>query len=198
VFFMAGHETTASVLTWVFYILAQRPEIAARMRAEVERVTGGGPVDFAHVKQLDYVRNVFRETLRLYPPITFIPRVAAEATRIGDYRVKKGAMIMISPWTAHRMESLWHDAEYFHPERFDAESGRPADRGVLMSFGLGPRICIGAAFATVESGLILARLVRRYDFETIADGEVRPMARLTTRPSRDIRVRVRRRGETAA
>jgi cytochrome P450 len=190
VFFMAGHETTASVLTWVFYILAERPEITARLREEIQRVVGDGPVTFSHVKQLEFVRNVFREALRLYPPITFIPRVAAERTRIGSYNVKRGAMIMISPWTAHRNESLWHNADCFDPDRFDRTAGRPEDKGVLMSFGLGPRVCIGAAFATIESSLILARLIRRFDFETLNAADVKPVARLTTRPSKDIRVRV--------
>jgi cytochrome P450 len=193
VFFLAGHETTASVLTWVFFILSVRPDIAARVRDEIDVVVGNGPVGFSNVKQLGFVRNVFREALRLYPPITFIPRVAAEKTRIGRYHVKKGAMIMVSPWTAHRNELLWRRAEYFDPDRFDRDAGIGEDKGVLMSFGLGPRICIGAAFATVESGLILARLLRRYDFEVIAPEEVRPVARLTTRPAREIQCRVRRR-----
>jgi cytochrome P450 len=191
VFFLAGHETTASVLTWAFFILAMRPDIAARLRAEVEDVVGDGPVEFQHVKQLTFTRNVFREALRLYPPITFIPRVAAEATRIGDYRVRKGAMIMVSPWTAHRNQFLWHRAEYFDPDRFDKAAGREPDTGVFMSFGLGPRICVGAAFATVESGLILARLVRRFDFEVLDADRVRPVARLTTRPAEEIQCRVR-------
>jgi cytochrome P450 len=193
VFFLAGHETTASVLTWVFFILSVRPDIAARVRDEIDAVVGNGPVGFSNVKQLGYVRNVFREALRLYPPITFIPRVAAEKTRIGRYNVKKGAMIMVSPWTAHRNELLWRRAEYFDPDRFDRDAGDGEDKGVLMSFGLGPRICIGAAFATVESGLILARLLRRYDFEVIAPEGVRPVARLTTRPAREIQCRLRRR-----
>ena len=136
---------------------------------------------------------MFRETLRLYPPITFIPRVAAEPTRIGDYRVKKGAMIMVSPWTAHRNGLLWRDADRFDPDRFDTASGESEDRGVLMSFGLGPRVCVGAAFATIESGLILARLARCFDFVIENPDEVRPVARLTTRPATDILVRVRRR-----
>ena len=155
VFFLAGHETTASVLTWVFFILSVRPDVMLRLRQEVDEVVGSGPVEFGHVKQLAFTRNVFREALRLYPPITFIPRVAAEATRIGEFRVKKGAMIMVSPWTAHRNELLWEHADRFDPDRFDKTSGRDADRGVFMSFGLGPRICVGAAFATIESGLIL-------------------------------------------
>lgn len=192
VFFLAGHETTASVLTWVFYILAVRPELVDRLRAEVDAVVGAGPVELRHVKQLAFVRNVFREGLRLYPPITFIPRVAAEKTRIGQFTVKKGAMIMVSPWTAHRNEAQWRRAEYFDPDRFDKAARGDADVGVLMSFGLGPRVCVGAAFATIESGLILARLVRRYRFEVLDPGRVRPVARLTTRPAEEIRCRVTR------
>lgn len=197
VFFLAGHETTASVLTWAFFILATRPDILERLRAEVEDIAGDGPVTIQEVKQLGFVRNVFRETLRLYPPITFIPRVAAERATIGRFRVKKGAMIMVSPWTAHRNALLWRNPDRFDPDRFDTPSGESADKGVLMSFGLGPRVCVGAAFATIESGLILARLARRYDFTIDNAADVRPVARLTTRPANDILVRVRRRGSSA-
>lgn len=194
VFFLAGHETTASVLTWVFYILSVNPLLVDRMRAEIDAVVGDGDVEFSHVKQLAFVRNVFREALRLYPPITFIPRIAAEKTQIGRFSVKKGAMIMISPWTAHRNESQWSNAEYFDPDRFDRAGRDDEKTGVLMSFGLGPRVCVGAAFATIESGLILARLVRRYDFETLQPERVRPVARLTTSPAEEIQCRVVRRG----
>ncbi len=196
VFFLAGHETTASVLTWVFYILAARPDVVERIRTEVDAVVGSRDIQFADVKQLVFTRNVFREALRLYPPITFIPRVAAEATTIGDFRVKKGAMIMVSPWTSHRNERLWHHADQFDPDRFDRADGRDADKGVLMAFGLGPRICVGAAFATIESGLIIARLVRRFDFEVLNPEKVRPVSRLTTRPAQEIQCRVRERSGT--
>ncbi|MDJ0908186.1 MAG: cytochrome P450 [Woeseiaceae bacterium] len=195
VFFLAGHETTASVLTWVVYILSVRPDVVERIREELDEVVGDGEVEFAHVKQLTFVRYVFREALRLYPPITFIPRVAAERTKIGRFNVKKGAMIMVSPWTAHRNESQWTNAEFFDPDRFDKAARGEDDVGVLMSFGLGPRICIGAAFATIESGLILARLVRRYDFEVRDADRVRPVAKLTTRPAAEVQCRVARRAE---
>ncbi len=102
----------------------------------------------------------------------------------------------MSPWTAHRNELLWRNAEYFDPDRFAKGARDGEDDGVLMSFGLGPRICIGAAFATVESSLILARLVRRFDFETLDPEKVRPVARLTTRPADEIQCRVRRRVES--
>jgi cytochrome P450 len=191
VFFLAGHETTASVMTWAFFILSQRPEMVERMRAQIGAVVGSGEVELGHVKKLEFVRDVFREALRLYPPITFIPRVAAEDTQIGRYRAKKGTMIMIAPWTTHRHHALWPDPDRFDPDRFMRDEIIP---GSYMPFGLGPRICVGAAFATIESGLMLARLVRRYDFEAIAPEEVKPVARLTTRPAREIMMRVRRRG----
>lgn len=194
VFFLAGHETTASVLTWVFFVLAMRPDVATLVRDEVDAVIGQRDIRFEDVKQLSVIRSVFRETLRLYPPITFIPRVAAEATTIGGVRVKRGAMLMLSPWTAHRNEALWEQAACFDPMRFHAD-GNAASEGVFMSFGLGPRICIGAAFATIESALIIASLVRRYDFHVEYPERVRPVARLTTRPAEEIKIRVTRRDD---
>jgi cytochrome P450 len=193
VFFLAGHETTASALTWVFFILSMRPEIADRMRAEIERTVGDGPVEFEHAKRLVFVRNVFRETLRLYPPITFIPRVATADTTIGGHRIKRGAMVMLAPWATHRNAIYWPNADRFDPDRFTPENEAQLVPGTYMPFGLGQRICVGAAFATFESCLILARLVRRYDFEALEPSQVRPVARLTTRPAKEIMVRVRRR-----
>ena len=194
VFFLAGHETTASVLTWVFFIAATQPQVLARLRAEVDEMVGEGEVTFEQTKKLTYTRNVFRETLRLYPPITFIPRVAAEATTIGRFKVKKGAMIMISPWTMHRNEAYWDNPHAFDPDRFSGEREGRIDQSAYIPFGQGPRVCIGAAFATVESSLILARLLRAFDFEVLEPEKVRPVARLTTRPAEQIRLRVRRAG----
>lgn len=191
VFFLAGHETTASVLTWTFFILSQRPEIVERMRAEIAAVAGDGPIELSHVKKLDFTRDVFREALRLYPPITFIPRVAAQDTRIGAFTAKRGAMVMIAPWTIHRHQALWRDPDRFDPDRFADPSQRESVANAYLPFGMGPRICVGAAFATIESGLILARLVRRFDFQTLEPDSVKPVARLTTRPAREIMARAR-------
>lgn len=193
VFFLAGHETTASVLTWVLYIVATVPEVQNRIRAEVQSVTGGGAIDFEHTKRLTYVRNVFRETLRLYPPITFMPRVALQETRIGKYRVKRGAMLMISPWTLHRHRDFWKNPDAFDPDRFSGEREKEIENGTYIPFGIGPRVCIGAAFATTEATLIIARLVSRYDFSVLDSGKIRPVARLTTRPAKQIMCRISRR-----
>lgn len=192
VFFLAGHETTASVLTWVFFILATRPDVTRRIRAEVREVAGDGPVEFEHIRDLTFVRNVFRETLRLYPPITFIPRVAMEKTKLGKLTAKRGAMIMVSPWTIHRHRKLWQTPELFDPDRFSPEREAELTPGAYLPFGVGPRVCAGASFANIESALIIARLARRYDFSAVDAEKVQPVARLTTRPSRQIMIRVTR------
>jgi cytochrome P450 len=189
VLFLAGHETSASALTWVFYLLAQQPVLVARMRREIEEVTGGGEIQFEHLKRMVLTRNIFRETLRLYPPITFLPRVANEATKLGDYPIRKGALVMVAPWVLHRHQRYWKDPHLFDPDRFLREDDFTP--GAYIPFGIGPRICAGAAFATVEATLLIARLFRRFDFVTKDPHKVRPAARLTTRPVEQVMCRVR-------
>jgi len=197
VFFLAGHETTASVLTWVFFILSQQPEVADRIANDVNDLTKDGGLQYDHIRQLPYIKNVFREVLRLYPPITFIPRVAERATRIGNKRVKRGAMIMISPWTAHRNHLLWKNPDRFNPQRFDAAE-QASDEGTHMSFGVGPRVCVGASFATTEAILIIAKLAQRYQFHAREADRVRPVARLTTRPAEEIHMTATQRSRSGS
>ncbi len=190
VFFLAGHETSASVLTWVFFLLSQRPEIVARIRTEVDALCGDGPVTIEHAKRVPFIKQVFKETMRLYPPITFLPRVALQDTVLGTRKVKRGTMLMVAPWTIHRHQKLWKEPELFDPDRFSPEREHEITPGSFLPFGVGPRVCVGAAFATLEAALIIARLTRRYDFTTLDAASVRPVARLTTRPRHEIMVRV--------
>jgi cytochrome P450 len=194
VFFLAGHETTASVLTWLFYIAACRPALVARLREEIDAVVDDGEVEFEHLRQLPYVRAVFRETLRLYPPITFMPRVALRDATVGRRRLRRGALVMISPWTLHRHREHWESPHAFMPERFLPENEDRLTPGAYIPFGQGPHTCVGAGFAQTESTLIVARLLRRFDFEAIDAQRVRPAARLTTRPREQVFCRVRERG----
>lgn len=191
VFFLAGHETTASALTWAFYLLSMCPDILERLRRDVEEATGGGPITFETTRALTYTRAVFRETLRLYPPITFLPRVALEASRIGRYKVRKGALLMISPWTLHRHSRYWDDPDIFEPDRFLPQFEQKIAAGTYIPFGSGPHTCVGAGFAAIESALILARLTREFDFVPENAAGVRPVARLTTRPAEQIHVRIK-------
>ncbi|MDQ8149235.1 MAG: cytochrome P450, partial [Gemmatimonadota bacterium] len=194
VFFLAGHETSASALTWVFFLLAQRPEVVARIRAEVDAAVGDGPITIEHAKRFPYIKAVFKETMRLYPPITFLPRVAAEETTLGGRRVRRGTMVLVAPWTIHRHRALWTDPELFDPDRFLDGREETIVPGAYVPFGLGPRVCVGAAFATLEAALFIARLTRRFDFDAVEPATVRPVARLTTRPRREILMRVHARG----
>ncbi|MEM6640491.1 MAG: cytochrome P450 [Pseudomonadota bacterium] len=191
VFFLAGHETTASALTWAFYMLSCAPEVLARVRDEVQRAVGVGEIQYEDIRKLPFTRNVFREALRLYPPITFIPRVAAEDATIERFRVKRGAMLMIAPWTMHRHRDYWKQPHAFDPDRFSRARQHELTPGAYLPFGQGPRVCVGKAFATVEATLILARLCRRFDVQIEDPGSVRPVARLTTRPAEEIQSRWR-------
>jgi len=193
VFFLAGHETTASALTWLFYICAERPEVVARMRSEIDTVVGADEVRFDQLRRLPYLRAVFRETLRLYPPITFMPRVALEDATIGPRRLPRGALVMISPWTLHRHRDYWSAPHAFHPERFLPENDAALVDGAYIPFGQGPHTCVGAGFALTESLLIITELLRRFDFKVADERVVRPAARLTTRPREQIHCRVSRR-----
>lgn len=191
VFFLAGHETTASALTWAFYVLGMRPDIMARLRAEVEDVFGEEEITFEGVKKLVFTRSVFKETLRLYPPITFLPRVAMKSGKIGKYRIRKGALIMIAPWTLHRHLDYWENPNTFDPDRFMPSRSKEIVDGTYLPYGSGPHTCVGAGFAAIESALILARLCRRFDFDVKDGADVRPAARLTTRPVEQVMVRPR-------
>jgi cytochrome P450 len=191
VLFLAGHETSASALIWAVFILSQQPHLRDRLRAEVAAVAGDGPITMDMAKRMPFVRNVFRETLRLYPPITFLPRVAIRDTLVGGVRMKRGAMLMISPWTMHRHEGHWNQPDMFDPDRFASDREAAIRTGTYIPFGTGPRVCAGAAFATTEAILILAELFRRWDFDVLDAHKVEPAARLTTRPAEQIMVRVR-------
>lgn len=190
VFFLAGHETTASVLTWVFYILAVQPHWVARLRDEIDTVVGDGDISFEHTKSLPLVKAFFRETLRLYPPITFMPRVAERAAVIGPRKLRRGALVMISPWTLHRHHSYWEAPDHFQPERFLSANEAVLTPGAYIPFGQGPHTCVGAGFAQTESILAIASLLREFDFHVDPEANVRPAARLTTRPAREIKCHV--------
>ncbi len=195
VLFLAGHETSASALTWAVFLLAMQPGLVARLRDEILAVAGtDGPITIETTRQMPLIRNVFRETLRLYPPITFLPRVATAPTTIGRHRVRRGALVMVAPWVLHRHAAYWRDPHVFDPDRFLPEREAELTSGAYIPFGLGPRVCAGAAFAQTEAVMLIARLFRRFDFHVVDPERVRPAARLTTRPAEQVMVRVTRAG----
>lgn len=188
VFFLAGHETTASSLAWTMFMLSQQPDTLRQVRAEIDRELGGRAFSFQDVRSLALVRNVFREGLRLYPPAAFLTRRAMRAGTLGGYAMPAGSFIVISPWLVHRQERFWPDADRFDPSRFDREQGQQP--GTFIPFGLGPRVCIGAGIAQLEASLILTELLRRFSFVPVSPATVYPVSRVTIRPAHGIPVRI--------
>lgn len=189
--FMAGHETTATTLTWAFYCLAHAPWVEAKLLAELERVCPGRAPTIGDVDQLDWCRAVILETLRLYPPVPLLPRQSHEADEIGGIPVEKGGFVMIAPWLMHRNSDFWEHPHHFMPERF--EGGAKINPFVFFPFSVGPRICPGLNFGQSEAILCLATLVRRFKVRPRPDYRAEPAGRLTLRPRGGMPVTVEKR-----
>lgn len=186
-FILAGHETSAVALGWALWLAAAHPPTAERLRAEVEMVTGGAPVDAGHLERLVFTRQVIQETLRLYPPGYQLTRVATRDTEIDGRRIRAGTRILIAVYALHRHRRHWHDPDAFDPDRF--APGMPVpDRHLYMPFGAGPRICLGAAFAMTELVVTLATLVRAARFTPLSAPF--PVASTSIRPGGGLPMRV--------
>jgi len=186
--FLAGHETSASALTWSLYLLATHPEVQEAAYAEVASVLEGRSLDVATLKQLVLVKDVFREALRLYPPVGFFARESQSATCMRDKQIGEGATIVVAPWLIHRHQDFWHRPHEFDPYRFSQGQLKTPLRDSYLPFGMGPRTCIGATFAQQEAVLILATLVRSYRFEMAPDFIPQPVGRLTIRSENGMRL----------
>ena len=192
IFFLAGHETSASALAWGLYCLALTPDVQDRIADEVRAVAGNGPPSFEAVAKLHFTRDVFREVLRLYPPVPMMVREARCPERFRETDLRPGALCILSPWHLHRHERLWEDPDVFRPERWSDPGVRDLSRKAYLPFSKGARVCTGAGFAMIEGVLLLALLVRAFHFRT--DGaEPVPVAHLTVRSEAGIRLRLRRR-----
>ncbi|UYV39383.1 cytochrome P450 [Rhodobacteraceae bacterium D3-12] len=193
IFFLAGHETSASALAWALYLLAMNLEWQERLAAEAEGALAAQEPEFSAVSKLRQSKDVFREALRLYPPVPMMVREAACPERFRDREVPKGSQIVLSPWHLHRHERLWERPDEFDPERFKTENGKQCLREAYMPFSAGQRVCPGAGFAMVEGPLILSMLVKAYRFELVEGRAAMPVAHLTVRGKDGIWLRVSKR-----
>jgi cytochrome P450 len=188
--FLAGHETTASGLTWAGWVLASHPEVAQRAAREVDEVLQGGTPGFADLARLPYLGLVIKETLRLYAPASGVfMRTAIEDVQIGTWTVPKGSLVSILSALPQRDPRWFADPERFDPERFAPEAAKQIPRGAYFPFGTGPRVCIGNSFATMEMTMILAMLLQRYTLRP-APGQTQPGMRqqVTMRPDGGMRL----------
>ncbi|WP_084602598.1 cytochrome P450 [Rubritepida flocculans] len=185
--FMAGHETTAAVLTWAFYLLAKAPWAEAALHAELDAALPPGGAALDDLPRLPYTRAVIEEAMRLYPPVPILPRQAGEAMRIGELEVEKDALVLVCPWLLHRSPDLWEAPHAFRPDRFLGEA-RPRPYSYIP-FSAGPRVCAGLAFAMAEAMICLATLARRFRLVLRPGVVAEPVARLSLRPRAPLLVR---------
>lgn len=187
--FLAGHETTASSLTWTLYLLSLYPKEQEKAYEEITQVLQGGVIEISHLRQFKYLTNIFKESLRLYPPVGFFAREAKKDTQVRDKLIKKGSGVVIAPWLIHRHKEFWTNPHGFNPSRFEGEYKKDA----YLPFGVGERICIGQGFAMQEAILILANILKTYKLE-LEEGFVPDVVgRLTVRSANGMRIKFSKR-----
>jgi cytochrome P450 len=186
--FIAGHETTATALAWAFYLLDRHPEARARLEAEADAL--GRPPTAADLPRLPYALMVFKEAMRLYPPVPVSSRQAIDAVSLGGYELPPLSLVFFSPYSTHRRPDLWPDPERFIPERFTPEAEEARPRYAYLPFGGGPRVCIGNHFAMMEGQLILAAVAQKARLTLVPGHPVVPKAMPTVRPAHGLKMTV--------
>lgn len=180
--FLAGHETTALSLSWTWYLLAQHPEVAARLAAEVDAL-GTRSLAFEDLPKLAYTETVVLESMRLCPPVYTIGREALEPCTLGGYHVPAGTTLLMSQWVLHHDPRFWEEPDRFLPERWTEANEQRRPRFAYFPFGAGPRVCIGNHFALMETVLVLATIAAKYRFTLQAEQTIKPVPTFTLRPS---------------
>lgn len=194
---LAGHETTANLLSWTFLLLSKHPDVEERVREEAQRVLGDRDPELEDVKKLEATRMVIEESLRLYPPAWMFERQATQPDELGGYRIEPGAIVGVCSYVLHRHPRFWDDPERFDPDRFRADRSASRPRYAYLPFGGGPRTCIGNHFALMEAQILLAMIVREYRIELDPSHRVELDPLITLRPKRGIQVRRHRAEPTA-
>jgi cytochrome P450 len=190
--FFAGHETTACLLSWTWYVLAQRPDVEEKLLTELGRAGADETESQATLaSRLPYMQMVLNEVLRLYPPAYAFGRRALRNTVVGDHPVAAGTTVLMSPWAMHRDATYFEDPERFVPERWAGGLASHLPRFAYYPFSSGPRRCVGSSYATMEATIALATILPRFHLASTA--EVRPAPSLTLRPAGGMPVQVQAR-----
>ncbi len=185
---LAGHETTANAIAWAFYLLQRHPDVEARLHAHLDTVLGNRDPTLVDLPNLSYVRAIFAETMRLYPPAWITARRALVDTSINAYPIAKGDLVIVSQYVTQRNPRLWPDPDRFDPDRW--LGGLPEEKFAYFPFGGGNRLCIGERFAWMEGELAIATIARRVRLTAIDATPVLPDPSVTLRPRSAIRARV--------
>lgn len=192
--FVAGHETTANTMSWIFYLLATHPEVEQKLHDELKSVLGGRLPTVEDIPNLTYVNLIISETLRLYPAAWTINREVTEPVEIGGHTYEPGDTLMMSQYVMHRQEKYFEDPDEFRPERFAGDLLKRIPAYAYFPFGGGPRVCIGNNFALMEAALLLATIAQRYRLRlSEPDQEVELEPVVTLRPKNGLPMRLEKR-----
>ena len=188
---LAGHETTASTLSWTWYLLSQHPEVADRVRAEAMAAFADRTPTYEDLHRLPFPTTVIQEVMRLYPPVWGLTRVAQAADEIDGYRVPAGAEVMICTYTLHRHRGFWPAPDAFRPDRFAPGSADgPAHKYAYIPFGAGPRVCVGSHLGMLEATLVTAIVARQLSFSLPSGYRPVPEAMMSLRVRDGLRMNV--------
>lgn len=189
--FATSTETTYGVLTWLWPVLAAHPAVADRLRGEIDEVLGAGPVGPEHLPRLRYTRMVLDELLRIFPVAWLMPRTAVAGDVVGGTRIEPGASVVLSPYVTQRMSTYWDRPDEFDPERFAPDRTRARHRYLHYPFGGGPHVCLGQHLFYLETTLIVAALLSRFEVTVVSSGIPVPRVAASLRPATRVRVSLR-------
>ena len=181
-FIVAGHETTALSLGWALYLLARHPEVQSRAREEARAAMQGDRLTAADLDRAPYIRQILDEAMRLFPPVGFLARSAAEDDILVGRQIRKGEMVFLAIYALHRHEMWWDRPNEFDPDNFAPEKLRSMHRYLHLPFGAGPRVCVGANFAMMQAQMILTTLLARFQFRADDRPPPVPTMSMTLRP----------------
>lgn len=190
---ITGHETSANGLTWTMYLLAKFPDIAAKVRGEVDSVIGSEEFSIHHIRKLVYTKRVIQESMRLYPPVWSVSRIAVAEDTIGPYKIPKNAYMYLSFYAVHHNPEFWEDPDQFEPDRFLPERVERQHKNAYLPFGAGPHLCIGREFAMMEMLVVLAHLLKSYEFNLSEHQTIIPEPLITLRPKLGVKMNFRER-----
>ncbi len=185
---LAGHETTANALAWTFHLLLKHPDILAKASAEARSILGKDGCHLEDIGKFPLLKQIWQETLRLYPPAWSIGRTSLEDIQIGEYSIPKGQNIMLSQYVTHRNAEFFPDPEAFKPERWIEGFEKSLPDYAYFPFSAGPRVCIGNTFSEMEGMILLSTILAKVDFAKAADYKVEIYASLTMRPKNGLSV----------